>query len=353
MFSFFTFIIGFATNVYQFAVYRFIAGLGLGGVMPNAIALMSEYAPLKLKSTLVSIMFSGYSLGGIMAAGLGILLIPVFGWKSLFFIGGLPLLAIPFMIKSLPESPHILVVKNETKKLQEILEKVNPTYSIKQGMHFTTHVPEKEKGNLITKLFANGRALSTLMIWTAFFMCLLMIYGLNTWLPELMRTAGYPLGSSISFLLVLNLGAIFGAIFGGRIADKWSAKKVLILFFVLGAVSISLLGFKTNMFILYILVATAGASTIGSQIISNAYTTQHYPGEIRSSAIGYSRCRPFRCDYRTVNGGLLHITIADFSKLFAFAIPGVIGALAISFVQERYSSAVQLRKVEKAFIKTN
>ncbi len=85
-------------------------------------------------------------------------------------------------------------------------------------------------------------------------MCLLMIYGLNTWLPKLMDKADYPLGSSLMFLFVLNFGAIFGAIFGGWAADRWGSKKVLIAFYLLAAVSLTLLGFKANMVVLFVLV---------------------------------------------------------------------------------------------------
>ena len=103
LFSLFTGLIGISRGPVEFGIYRFIAGLGLGGVMPNAIALMTEYSPKKLKSTLVSIMFSGYSVGGMLAAGLAIALIAPFGWRSLFYVGALPLLFIPLMYKTLPD----------------------------------------------------------------------------------------------------------------------------------------------------------------------------------------------------------------------------------------------------------
>ena len=90
LFSITTFFNGFATNPTEFGIYRFIAGLGMGGVMPNAVALITEYAPKHMKNMLVTIMFSGYAVGGMMAAGLGMVLIPQFGWPSLFFVGVAP-----------------------------------------------------------------------------------------------------------------------------------------------------------------------------------------------------------------------------------------------------------------------
>ena len=138
LFSLFTGLIGISHGPVEFGIYRFIAGLGLGGVMPNAIALMTEYSPKKLKSTLVSIMFSGYSVGGMLAAGLAILLIGQFGWRSLFFVGALPLLFIPLMYKTLPESPRFLLIKNEHNKIGHILTKINPTFSYDKTQTYRT-----------------------------------------------------------------------------------------------------------------------------------------------------------------------------------------------------------------------
>lgn len=346
LFSTFTFFIGFTSNYYLFGTFRFIAGLGLGGVMPNAIALMSEYSPKKFKSTLVSLMFSGYSLGGILAAGLGILIMPKLGWEYLFFFGGLPLLLLPIMYKSLPDSPHSLVVKQNNKGVRTILENLNTSYIYKSGDRFVIDLPEQEKGNEITKLFKNGRGFSTIMLWVAFFMCLLMIYGMNTWLPGLMEAAGYPLGSSILFLLVLNLGAIAGAIGGGWFADKLGPKKVLIGFFLAAAFSISLLGFEASMFVLYILVAVAGASTIGTQIIANAFTTQYYPSEIRSSGIGWALGigRIGAIVGPIMGGVLMTLELPIYQNFIAFAIPGLIGAVVMLLVQERYATNLSTKK---------
>lgn len=341
IFSFFTFIIGFTNNIYQFGMFRFIAGIGLGGVMPNAIALMSEYAPKNLKSTLVSVMFSGYSVGGIIASLIAILLTPMYGWEVTFFIGGIPLLFLPFMYKTLPESPYILIARQQNKELASILVKLKTKYVPTDGERFSTGFPEQEVGNAVAELFKKGRAFSTVMIWLAFSMCLLMIFGMNTWLPELMNAAGYPLTSSILFLLVLNFGAIFGAIGGGWLSDKWNPKKVLVLFFIVAAISILFLGFKANILLLYVLVAIAGASTVGTQIIANAYTSQFYPSKIRSSGVGWALGvgRLGAIAGPLVGGILLTLALPTYQNFLAFAIPAIIGAIAIFFVKEKQSGS--------------
>ncbi|MGX9134326.1 MFS transporter [Rummeliibacillus sp. JY-2-4R] len=337
LFSLFTGLIVFTHSPFQFGICRFIAGLGLGGVMPNAIALMTEYSPKSLKNTLVSIMFSGYSVGGILAAGLAIAMLGQFGWKSLFLVGAFPLLALPFIYKTLPESPRFLLKKNELEKMGKILTKIDPTFTYHENINFE-QMKTKEIGMPVVKLFKNGRALSTIMFWIAFFMCLLMIYGLNTWLPKLMDGAGLSV-SSLMFLLVLNVGAIFGAIFGGQLADRWNPKSVLLLFFLLAAISLTLLGWVHNIFLLYVLVAIAGATTIGTQIICNAYISQFYPTEMRSSGLGWALGigRLGAIAGPLIGGVLLTMKLPFYQNFLIFALPGIIGALALCLVQEKYS----------------
>ncbi|MEW9672066.1 MFS transporter [Ammoniphilus sp. 3BR4] len=339
IFSVFTALIGMAQGPTEFGIYRFLAGLGLGGVMPNTVALMTEYSPRKMKSTLVSIMFSGYSVGGMLSAGLGIVLIPRFGWQSVFFVGALPLLSLPLMYKWLPDSPGFLLVRNQQEKMGQLLATIDPAYRPQKNDHYEIVLPKKA-GIAVVKLFEKGRALSTVMFWISFFMCLLMVYGLNTWLPKLMAQAGYPLGSSLMFLLVLNLGAIFGAVFGGWAADHWNAKKVLILFYIMAGVSLTLLGFKANTLILYVLVAIAGGATIGTQIIANAYVSQYYPTEMRSTGIGWALGvgRTGAIIGPMMGGVLLTLNLPLHLNFLAFAIPGILAAITIGFVQEKYAA---------------
>ena len=176
-------------------------------------------------------------------------------------------------------------------------------------------------------------------------MCLLMIYGINTWLPKFMESAGYGLESSLLFLFVLNFGAIFGAIGGGWLADKWNPKSVLILFYLFAALSLFLLGFKANMIVLLILVAMAGAATIGTQIIANAYVSQFYPSDMRSSGIGWSLGigRLGAIAGPIMGGMLLTMNLPLNMNFLAFAIPGIIAAISIMLVQEKYSSAANAK----------
>ena len=342
LFSLFTGLIAFASTPTEFGIYRFIAGLGLGGAMPNVGALMTEYAPKALRNTLVTIMYSGYAVGGVLAAGIGMVMIPNLGWESVFIVGALPLLALPLIYKYMPESIGFLIVKNQHEKVGQILTKLNPSYTPQKGDQYEMELPNKS-GIPAVELFKEKRALSTVMIWVTFFMCLLMVYGLNTWLPKLMETAGYQLGSSLLFLLVLNAGAIFGAIFGGWASDQWGGKKVLISFFVIAAISLSLLGFKSNILVLYAIVGIAGATTIGTQIVLYSFASQFYPIQMRSTGVGWaSGVGRFGAVIGPVLGGfLLTMNLPMKQNFFTFAIPGIIAALAIWLVREKRTSSIR------------
>lgn len=337
LFSLFTLLVTFSKTPAFFGICRFIAGLGIGGLMPNAVALTTEYAPKKMRALLTTLMFSGYGVGGMLAAGLGIWLVPNFGWESVFYVGALPLLFIPFIHRFMPESPEFLVQSNKKQELTKVLKKVEPTINLSEADQLV--MPEKGKGVSLLQLFKNGRAVSTIMFWTCFFLCLLMVYGLNSWLPKLMTKAGYPLGSSISFLLVLNLGAMIGAILGGWLGDRFHLRRVIFFYFTVAAISLFLLGFKGSTLSLYLLIAVAGATIIGTQILLYAYVAQFYPTEIRSTGIGWASGvgRIGGILGPILGGTLLSLELPLQANFLAFAIPGALAAIAICFVSIRYS----------------
>ena len=343
LFSGFTVLNGLADTPTEFGLCRFVAGLGIGGLMPNVVALMNEYAPKRLRSTLVAVMFSGYSLGGMLSAGVGIYMLPRFGWEAMFFAALLPLLLLPLILWYLPESVGFLLRQGRVDKARAILQRIDPQAGI--GEHDTLALnDEKAQGAPVLELFREGRGLRTLMIWVAFFCCLLMVYALSSWLPKLMANAGYSLGSSLSFLLALNLGGMFGAIAGGWLGDRYNLPKVVVAFFVVAALSISLLGFKSPTPVLYLLIGIAGATTIGTQILLYATAAQFYGLAFRSTGLGWASGigRNGAIVGPLLGGALLGINLPLQLNFMAFAIPGAIAALAMCFVHPRQPKAVPL-----------
>jgi AAHS family benzoate transporter-like MFS transporter len=331
LFSTATILNGFASNPTEFGIFRFIAGLGCGGLMPNAVALMNEYAPKRLRSTLVAVMFSGYSLGGMLAAGVGIYMLPRFGWESMFFAAAVPLLLLPLILWKLPESVGFLVRQGRHEQARAVLAKVEPGLALDAADQLLMS-DAKGQGVGVFELFRDGRALRTLCLWLAFFCCLLMVYALSSWLPKLMANAGYSLGSSLSFLLALNFGGMAGAILGGWLGDRFNLGKVMVAFFVAAAVSISLLGFNSPTPVLYGLIFIAGATTIGTQILLYAGAAQFYGLSIRSTGLGWASGigRNGAIVGPLLGGALMAINLPLQLNFIAFAVPGAIAALAMA-----------------------
>ena len=330
LFSVATFLSGFATTPTEFGIFRFIAGLGCGGLMPNAVALMNEYAPKRSRSTLVAIMFSGYSLGGVLCAGLGIYMLPRFGWQSMFFVAALPLLLLPVILWKLPESVGFLLRQGRHGQARAMLGHVDPGLRLGADTQLAQS-GAKAAGVPMLDLFKEGRTLGTLMIWLSFFCCLLMVYALGSWLPKLMANAGYSLGSSLSFLLALNFGGVVGAIAGGWLGDRFSLPKVVVAYFALGTACIALLGFNSPMPVLYLLIAVAGATTIGTQILLYANTAQFYPLSIRSTGLGWASGvgRLGAIVGPLLGGSLVAAALPLKMNFLAFAVPGLVAALAV------------------------
>ena len=331
LFSVATVINGFTTTPSEFGACRFIAGLGCGGLMPNAVALMNEYAPKRMRSTLVALMFSGYSLGGMLSAGVGIYMLPRFGWPSMFFVATLPLLLLPLILHYLPESVGFLIKQGRTEQARMLIKRLAPETVI-TSQDILQVDDAKGKGASVLELFRGGLGVRTLSIWVAFFCCLLMVYALSSWLPKLMAGAGYSLGSSLSFLLALNFGGMAGAILGGWLGDRLNLVKVMIGFFLAAALSISLLGIKSPMPVLYLLIFIAGATTIGTQILLYAGTAQLYGLNIRSTGLGWASGigRNGAIVGPLLGGALMGIELPLQLNFLAFALPGAIAALAMT-----------------------
>jgi AAHS family benzoate transporter-like MFS transporter len=185
------------------------------------------------------------------------------------------------------------------------------------------------------------------MFWIAFFMCLFMVYALSSWLTKLMASAGYSLGSALNFVLALNVGAIIGAVGGGWLADRFHIKYVLAGMYALAAVSITLLGYKMPTEALFIVVGLAGASTIGTQIVANAYTGQFYPMAIRGTGLGWALGigRSGAILAPIVIGVLVGMNLPLQQNFVAIALPAVIGMVAVLLINHRRSASVRHGKL--------
>ena len=338
LFSSFTLLCGYASNPQSFGIFRFIAGLGLGGVMPNVIALMTEYAPKKLRATLVSLMFSGYAVGGMCSALLGMWLVPQYGWKIMFILGGLPLLLLPMIWLLLPESIDYLVRRKKNEKAFQVLRQIDSSLTYNAQTQISLHHENQTTSKTPVKdLFSENRGPITLLFWGSVFMALVLVYALGNWLPKLMVEAGYDLSTSLVFLLALNIGGMLGAIGGGYLADRFNLAKVLCTLFLSGAIALFLLSYSLPTFVLYICIAIAGAASIGGQILLLAYMSQFYSSNIRATGLGMALgvgrlgaiLGPILC------GWLLSLSLPINYNFIALSIPCIIVVLSVSMIYYR------------------
>ena len=325
-----TVLTGFANSPEQFKIFRFIAGLGCGGLMPNAVALMNEYAPKRLRGTMVALMFSGYSVGGMVAAGLGIGLIPGFGWQPMFFIAAIPLLMLPLILWKLPESLGFLIRQGKQDEARRIFAKVSPETRLAADDQLVFSETKGASAS-VTELFRHNRALRTLMLWVSFFCCLLLVYLLSSWLPKVLQEAGYAERASLLSLFSLNFGGMAGAIAGGWMGDRFGLPKVVVAFFAAAAASIALIGFNPAPGLLFLLVFVAGATTIGTQILLYASVAQLYNLSVRGAGLGWASGvgRIGAIVGPTFGGALLARELPLEQNFLIFAIPALISALAM------------------------
>lgn len=351
LFSCFTLLCGYANNPQSFGIYRFIAGLGLGGVMPNVIAIMTEYAPKRIRATLVSLMFSGYAVGGMCSALLGMWLVPKFGWEIMFILGGVPLLLLPIIWWLLPESIDYLVRRNQTTQAIRILKQVDPTHAYDMQLQITLNQDNQAASTSPVKdLFTDQRAPVTLLFWGSVFMALILVYALGNWLPKLMVEAGYDLSTSLVFLLALNIGGMIGAIGGGYLADRFNLSKVICAMFLSGAVALILMTYHLPIYILYLCIAVTGAASIGGQILLLAYMSQFYASNIRATGLGMALgvgrlgaiLGPILC------GWLLSLKLPIQYNFLALAIPCMIAVMSVYAI--RYILRRRQLKVELAHV---
>ncbi|MGX4644406.1 MFS transporter [Massilia sp. SYSU DXS3249] len=341
LFSIFTAAAGLTHDPITFSITRFIAGLGIGGVLPVAAAQMGEFSPASIRARLVAIVFAGYAVGGILVALVGKQLIADYGWQSTFFVAALPLLLIPAMLKALPESVPFLIRHGRTADLRRIAERVAPGQTIPQDAQFAVSFADQHSKAPILELFRDKRGFSTVMIWIAFFFGLFMVYALSSWLTKLLAMAGYSLGSALNFVLVFNAGAILGAVGGAWLGDKFNIKTVLVCLYALGALSLAAMGYIKSTELLAFTVFVVGASTLGTQLVAYAYAASFYPAAIRSTGVGFASGvgRAGGILAPIMIGAVVALDLPLEQNFIAIALAGLLGMIAVIMVNHRLAAS--------------
>ncbi|MFZ0444018.1 MAG: aromatic acid/H+ symport family MFS transporter [Bacillus sp. (in: firmicutes)] len=346
LFSIFTMLSGFAPNAIMFTVCRVIAGFGFGGVMPNIASLISEYAPLKYRAAIISFVFCGYSVGAMGASFMGQALLPEFGWRPVYWIGAIPLLFTPFLLKAIPESLDYLLKNKQHDRIVKVVNKIQ--LSTNATFDFTYQKRGQAQKSPVSALFTKKFAVTTIMFWLACFCTFILIYSLNTWLPTLMLQAGYNLSSSLMFVAVLQIGSIVGTLVLSNFIQKLGFKKVLIPLYLVGALSLAFIGFSTNLYVAYFLIFLIGAATVGLQNMSNAFVAAYYPVETRSAALGSTMAfgRLGSILAPTYVAVLLTMNLQPQFNFIAIGIASVFGMITLLFVNDKHADYQTVRESE-------
>ncbi|WP_137163947.1 MFS transporter [Pseudomonas asiatica] len=337
LFSAFTAAAGFAHEPLGFSVLRFVAGIGMGGAVPNVVSLMSEYAPRKVRNVLMTLMCCGYALGSMLAALLGKQLLISHGWQSVFFVAGVPLLLIPFILRYMPESLAFLLRKKGSQALLASARRLRPDLQLPAQCEFVLPEVDQRSGDSVGRLFSEGRGFSTLMFWVAGIAGLFVLYALSSWLVKLMSLAGHDLGSALNYLIAFNTGGSWGRGWGW-VGDRLGLKWVSFVLFIVGAVALMLLARGVQP--LSLVVMLVGASTMGTQLLVYIYTAQFYPASIRSTGLGFATGlgRIGAVSAPIVIGLLVSLQLPLMGNFLVIACVSLVGAIAIALVDERASA---------------
>ena len=273
------------TTVTELQVLRFIAGLGLGAIMPNAMALAGEFSPKRSRVTLMMLVSCGYTIGAVVGGLVSAALISAYGWRSVFWAGGIiPLVMAALMYYRMPESLQFLVVRG--RRLDHVgdsLRKIEPAVRIDRDTTYVVPEP-KEKGTPVAELFRHGRARTTLLLWVVNFMNLLNLYFLSSWLPTITASAGLSTTNAVLVGTALWIGGVAGTVLMGPVIDRIGFYKVLVPAFLVAAVTIVLIGQPgLSLLALFVVVLVTGFCIIGSQPAVNALAATYYPTAERST----------------------------------------------------------------------
>ena len=275
------------TSFDQLWAFRFLTGLGLGGALSNSVALMSEYAPKRQLAVIVSIMFCGMPAGAVLATQVSAIMLPRWGWQSVFYAGGvLPLTLALLLIAILPESVRYLEVSGANqRKISNILARISP--ELREAPISRSEQQDQRRKSPVTNLFTEGRAAGTILLWIPFFMNLLMLYFIVFWLPALLRQMGRPVTAGITAIMFFSVGGIAGSFVEGGFMNRWGAFPVLLTEFLCTTLLIASLAYSSAFPLMLAITFVLGFVVQGAQGGLSAVAATFYPISIRSTGIGW------------------------------------------------------------------
>jgi AAHS family 4-hydroxybenzoate transporter-like MFS transporter len=340
IFSVFALATSLVHSIDQLWMLRFLTGIGVGGLMPNSIALTAEYAPRRIRATVVAIMFLGFPLGAGAPGWIGPALIPSFGWQGMFILGGvLPLILLPIAVFVLPESIRFLVNRGDRpNSVAALLNRLTAQHQFNGTEQFVMPTDQHLPGFAVKHLLTEGRAFNTVLLWITFFCNLLVIYYLASWLPLVMRESGVPLNTALHLGSLSSWSGIISTLVLGPVVDRLGAPRICTVLYVLAACFVFAIGLSgANVALLALTITGAGMCVIGGQSFINVLSAVIYPTAVRSTGVGWALGvgRVGAIIGPVVGGMLIAAHVPTRSMFFMIAIPALVSALAMFILSRR------------------
>jgi MFS transporter, AAHS family, 4-hydroxybenzoate transporter len=345
VFGLFTVLAAYSSSAWEMWLLRILAGMGMGAAMPNATTLLSEYAPLRRRSLMITVMFTGFNLGSAIIGFAAGYMIPLYGWRSVLLLGGIvPLVLVPILALFLPESARLMSLRGDASdKIAKTLGRVTG-HRFSGNETFVSREPPLPTRKPIGLLFSDGYAVTTIALWVTYFMGLLVIYLLTGWLPTLMKDSGVSISTAANVTAMFQIGGTIGAIAVGWIMDKSRPALVIAAAYLCGALCILALwvigvlsaGLTT-------LVFAAGFCMSGAQTGLNAFAPSCYPTIARATGVSWMLGigRFGSIVGSLVGGALLGLGWGFAAILGVLAIPAICAALAIGSTRLSVSGAAK------------
>jgi AAHS family benzoate transporter-like MFS transporter len=320
-------------NIFLFATWRFLSGMGIAAITPISNSILSEFTPKMSRRFLLSSNTIGINIGQMTTSFLAVGLLPLLGWRGLFALSILGLLIIPFLLK-VPETMILALKKDPKSKIASILTKADPSFVPQEDDEYVVDSVQAGKHS-VGDLFKGGLAWNTILIWVMFFVNMFIISALLVWLPKVITLMGYDLSSALLLNSLLYLGLICGGIVSGKVVQKIGYKKALIFYYIVNALFIFLMTIKSSTVVFACLLFLMGFTLVAQNFVY-PFTAANYPMAIRGTGLG------FGAGVTRLGGALSPIVIGIFVAqgmtpvgIYRFLlIPAIVGVVASALTRK-------------------
>lgn len=341
----------FASSYEELLVLRFVTGVGLGGALPNALALASEYSPKRLARVVVATLMCGMPLGAVVGGVVTSILLPVYGWHSIFIVGGvLPLAVALFAAAFMPESARFLISQGRNRgRLSSIMRRIAPELPPTQ----TYVIPQVTIGSIpIASLFSDGRWKDTILLWVPYFMNLVVLYFIVSWMPAVLVSAKHPVTVGITAISLFSAGGVVGCLLQGWLMSLFGVRKVIVVELAIYGALAAAMAINADSYVAVVVVSVLmGVVIQGAQAGLNVLATEIYPTRMRATGIGFaigigrigSICGPLA-------GALMLSLQMHATQIFLMGIaPAVLAAVAILVNRRADLGAIEEQGDQNAF----